>query len=440
MNVGDHTIKDHADSPITQENSSRETQDWEEKDDQTRLHKVLAHRGVASRRKAEQLIASGLVSVNGVVVTEPGSRVNPENDHILVEGKMLPREPEPFLFLFYKPKAVVSTLHDPEGRPTIRDYFPNIDPLLHIGRLDYQTEGVLLLTNNGDLSQRILHPRFSIPRTYLVKVQGGISPGHLERIASGDVKIDGRPVEPLEFVPERNTETNAWYRITLTEGRNREVRRLFETLNYFVLKLVRTAFGPLTLAGLDPGEYRAVTPSELNDLLAGNTPAAQPKSFDSRYKGQLQGKRKPIRRKQPTSFDRSSSSENDRQDRSGSGSDRPARAARPSSFDRNRGASRPDRDSRPFQDRKDRPSFSKPERTFRDRSSENDRQDTIAGRVGRSEQPSRSDKPGKADWTAGRTGPDKKRSDEKSAPFRKGGPGRSNKPAGSRSPRRPPRG
>ncbi|MDA8112504.1 MAG: pseudouridine synthase [Nitrospiraceae bacterium] len=249
-----------------------------------RLHKLLAHRGVASRRKAEQLVASGLVSVNGQVVTEPGSRVNPETDTVLVEGKPLRRESEPFLFLFYKPKGVVSTLHDPEGRPTLREFFPNIEPLLHVGRLDFQTEGALLLTNNGDLSQRILHPRYAIPRTYLVKIQGGVSPAHLERIARGDIRLDGRPVVPMEFVPERDTDSNAWYRITLTEGRNREVRRLFETLNYFVLKLVRTAFGPLTLAGLDPGEYRTVTPSELRSLLAGETPTHLPRSLDSRHR------------------------------------------------------------------------------------------------------------------------------------------------------------
>ena len=253
-----------------------------------RLHKLLAHRGVASRRKAEQLVASGLVSVNGQVVTEPGSRVNPETDTVLVEGKPLRRESEPFLFLFYKPKGVVSTLHDPEGRPTLREFFPNIEPLLHVGRLDFQTEGALLLTNNGDLSQRILHPRYAIPRTYLVKIQGGISPSHLERIARGDIRLDGRPVVPMEFVPERDTDSNAWYRITLTEGRNREVRRLFETLNYFVLKLVRTAFGPLTLAGLDPGEYRTVTSSEIRSLLAGETPTHLPRSLDSRHRQSTQ--------------------------------------------------------------------------------------------------------------------------------------------------------
>ncbi|MGC8529422.1 MAG: pseudouridine synthase [Leptospirillia bacterium] len=255
----------------------------EEADGRIRLHKILAHRGVASRRKSEQLIAAGSVTVDGEVVTEPGTRVDPRHQVILVDGRPLPRESETFLFLFYKPKGVVSTLFDPEGRPTLRDYFPGIDPLLHIGRLDFQTEGALLLTNNGDLSQRILHPRFEIPRTYLVKIQGGMSPAHLERMARGEIRLDGRAVVPLELVPERQTSTNAWYRITLTEGRNREVRRLFETLNYFVLKLVRTAFGPLTLAGLEPGEYRTVTPQETELLLAGTRPQSLPKNLDSRF-------------------------------------------------------------------------------------------------------------------------------------------------------------
>lgn len=255
----------------------------EEADGRLRLHKILAHRGVASRRKSEQLIAAGSVTVDGEVVTEPGTRVDPKLQEILVDGRPLPREPETFLFLFYKPKGVVSTLFDPEGRPTLREYFPGVDPLLHIGRLDFQTEGALLLTNNGDLSQRILHPRFEIPRTYLVKIQGGLSPAHLERMARGEIRLDGRPVLPLELVLERQTSTNAWYRITLTEGRNREVRRLFETLNYFVLKLVRTAFGPLTLAGLEPGEYRTVTPQEIELLLAGTRPQSLPKNLDSRF-------------------------------------------------------------------------------------------------------------------------------------------------------------
>ena len=265
------------------QNASDEPETPEEADGRLRLHKILAHRGVASRRKSEQLIAAGSVTVDGEVVTEPGTRVDPKHQVILVDGRPLPREPETFLFLFYKPKGVVSTLFDPEGRPTLRDYFPGIDPLLHIGRLDFQTEGALLLTNNGDLSQRILHPRFEIPRTYLVKIQGGMSPAHLERMARGEIRLDGRPVVPLELVPERQTSTNAWYRITLTEGRNREVRRLFETLNYFVLKLVRTAFGPLTLAGLEPGEYRTVTPHETELLLAGTRPQILPKNLDSRF-------------------------------------------------------------------------------------------------------------------------------------------------------------
>ncbi|MGC8499819.1 MAG: pseudouridine synthase [Leptospirillia bacterium] len=255
----------------------------EEADGRLRLHKLLAHRGVASRRKSEQLIAAGSVTVDGEVVTEPGTRVDPTTQDVLVDGRPLPRESETFLFLFYKPKGVVSTLFDPEGRPTLKDYFPGIDPILHIGRLDFQTEGALLLTNNGDLSQRILHPRFEIPRTYLVKIQGGLTPAHLERMAQGDVKLDGRAVLPLELVLERQTSTNAWYRITLTEGRNREVRRLFETLNYFVLKLVRTAFGPLTLSGLEPGEYRTVTPAEIESLLAGTRPGTHSKNLDSRY-------------------------------------------------------------------------------------------------------------------------------------------------------------
>uniref|UniRef100_A0A7C3LSI9 Pseudouridine synthase n=1 Tax=Leptospirillum ferriphilum TaxID=178606 RepID=A0A7C3LSI9_9BACT len=240
-----------------------------DQDGLVRLQKLLAHRGLASRRNAEEMIRGGLVRVNGSVVTVPGTKVHPETDQVTVDGKKVPVEAEPFLFLFYKPKGVVSTLHDPHGKTTLKDFFPQINPLIHVGRLDIQTEGVLLLTNNGDLAQRILHPRYEVPRTYLVKIQGVLSPAHLERLKTGKIRLDGRPVQPLELEQERLTQTNSWYRITLTEGRNREVRRLFDTLNYFVLKLTRIAFGNLDLSGLEPGEYRLVSPEEIDLLLSG---------------------------------------------------------------------------------------------------------------------------------------------------------------------------
>ncbi len=350
----------------------------EEADGRLRLHKLLAHRGVASRRKSEQLIAAGSVTVDGEVVTEPGTRVDPTTQEVLVDGRPLPRESETFLFLFYKPKGVVSTLFDPEGRPTLKDYFPGIDPILHIGRLDFQTEGALLLTNNGDLSQRILHPRFEIPRTYLVKIQGGLTPAHLERMARGDVRLDGRAVLPLELVPERQTSTNAWYRITLTEGRNREVRRLFESLNYFVLKLVRTAFGPLTLSGLEPGEYRTVTSAEIDSLLAGSRPQTHSKNLDSRYK--RDSERNPGRTASRAG-DLPDAKERSR--RPASGADRPTRTgSSPHSFRKSDGSFKRTDPKRDF----DQPMK---ERDFSDRTDRSDQ----ARRTERSEWISRSDRP-----------------------------------------------
>ena len=254
---------------VDMEHSASDTNFKPDEDGLIRLQKLLAHRGLASRRNAEEMIRGGLVKVNGIVVTVPGTKVHPESDRVTVDGKTVPVEPEPFLFLFYKPKGVVSTLHDPDGKTTLKDFFPRINPLIHVGRLDIQSEGVLLLTNNGDMAQRILHPRYQIPRTYLVKVQGVVTPEHLDRLRSGKIRLDGRPVQPLEVEQERLTETNSWYRITLTEGRNREVRRLFDALNYFVLKLTRIAFGNLDLSGLEPGEYRLVTPEETDLLLSG---------------------------------------------------------------------------------------------------------------------------------------------------------------------------
>ncbi len=255
-----------------------------ETDTGVRLQKLIAHRGLASRRNAELMIQGGLVRVNGDVVTTPGTKVDPEKDTVSVEGRTLPHEPEPFLFLFYKPRGIVSTLHDPDGKPTLREFFPAISPLIHVGRLDFQSEGVLLLTNNGDLAQRILHPRFAIRRTYLAKIQGVVTENHLERFRTGKVRLEGRAVEPVELELERVTQTNTWYRITLTEGRNREVRRLFEALGYFVLKLTRIAFGSLDLSGLEPGEYRLVTSAEIDTLLSGrpSEPRKRPSSSRER--------------------------------------------------------------------------------------------------------------------------------------------------------------
>jgi len=284
-------MSDQDDYPKNTKNDNTESEYATTLSGEVRLQKLLAHRGITSRRNAEELIAGGLVTVNGRVETTPGTKVDPQRDVVVVEGRMLPREKETFLFLFYKPKGVISAVFDPDGKPTLKDFFPNISPLLHIGRLDFQTEGVLLLTNNGDLSQRILHPRFAIPRTYLVKIQGGVDPRHLDLIRLGKVRLDGHQVAPIEVEHERTTETNAWYRITLTEGRNREVRRIFETFNYFVLKLTRISFGNLDLKGLEPGEFRVVSSDEIKQLLNPELSYEQKSSQgNSRFPSQPRGR------------------------------------------------------------------------------------------------------------------------------------------------------
>ncbi|MHB1285888.1 MAG: pseudouridine synthase, partial [Leptospirales bacterium] len=325
-----------------------------------RLQKLIAHRGLASRRNAEIMIQGGLVRINGEIVTVPGTKVDPLHDQVSVEGRPVPVEPEPFLFLFYKPKGVVSTLHDPDGKTTLKEFFPQINPLIHIGRLDLQSEGVLLLTNNGDLAQRILHPRFAIPRTYLVKVQGVVSPHHLERLQTGKVKLDGHPVLPVELALERLTQTNAWYRISLTEGRNREIRRLFEVLGYFVLKLTRISFGTLDLNGLEPGEYRLVSPAEIETLLSG---AGRKKNVPSSPSA------KPFPTDSPSRSNRRPPQHGNREDRGPREfSDRPSRPSGPRDNDSRRDSSfsrdsrppqhgnREDRGPREFSDRPSRPS------------------------------------------------------------------------------------
>jgi len=229
-----------------------------------RLQKVIADSGLASRRKAEEMIAQGRVTVNGAVVCELGTKVDPEKDHVKVDGRHLkPTPPQTFVML-NKPKNVVSTMSDPGGRGTIADLLPGVHVrVFPVGRLDFDSEGLMLLTNDGELAQLLLHPRHHVPKTYLVKVKGMLAPEHIDALETGIMLDDGRTGPAVVKKVGKATE-NSWLEVTIFEGRKHQVKRMLDAVNHPVLKLKRIKFGPLTLGELSTGQYRYLTDREAN--------------------------------------------------------------------------------------------------------------------------------------------------------------------------------
>jgi len=229
---------------------------------QERLQKILAHAGVTSRRKAEQLILAGRVTVNGRTVTELGSKADPERDKILVDGKPIRLPKEHVYLAFYKPRGCVTTLWDPQGRPTVMDFLRGVKQRVYpVGRLDYHSEGLLLLTNDGEFAQAIMSAASKIPKTYLVKVNGMLSPEQEEKFRRG-VPLSGRRTAPAELKLVRRAD-NPWYEVTLIEGRKHQVRMMFQHFGRLVEKLKRIRVGFLGLGKLKPGEFRPLTPAEV---------------------------------------------------------------------------------------------------------------------------------------------------------------------------------
>lgn len=232
-----------------------------------RLQKVLSHAGVCSRRKAEELITKGQVRVNGRVVRELGSEADPMRDTIEVMGEVI-RRGRPKYFLFYKPDRVITSLSDPEGRRTVADYFRNVrERVFPVGRLDYHSEGAILMTNDGELDNLLTHPRYQVNKVYEVTVRGRFSPKAAEKMAKG-VKIDTGMTAPCEIeILEYNKEKNKTkVRMTLHEGKNREIRKMMEVFHHMVFELVRVQYAFLTLNGLKRGEYRKLTREEVKKL------------------------------------------------------------------------------------------------------------------------------------------------------------------------------
>lgn len=233
-----------------------------------RLQKVLAAAGLGSRRHCEELIEDGLVQVNGRTIDAHGVRVDPLTDVIRVDGARIPPPRRHLYLVFHKPRGVVSTMDDPQGRTTITDYLGrrSKEGLFHVGRLDTPTEGLLLITNDGDFAQRMMHPSHEISKTYVAEIEGVIENVTLRKLSRG-IKLDDGPVRADEVKLIQRGGTRSIVQVVLHEGRNRIVRRMFDAVNHPVRRLTRIAVGPVKLGRLKVGELRDLTSEELGALM-----------------------------------------------------------------------------------------------------------------------------------------------------------------------------
>jgi 23S rRNA pseudouridine2605 synthase len=236
-----------------------------------RLQKLIAAAGVASRRHAEELIAAGRVTVNGEVIKELGTKADPEKDHIKVNGKLINpqlQSREKVYVLLNKPKGYLSSVSDPEGRPLVTELLPpSLGKLYPVGRLDFNTEGLLILTNDGDFTNYVTAARNRVEKVYEVKVKGVPTDSGIERLRRGITLEDGTRTAPAKITKLNETKTNAWYGVLLHQGRNQQVRRMFEVIGHSVLKLRRTRIGFLTDEDLKPGYWRHLAPGEVARMM-----------------------------------------------------------------------------------------------------------------------------------------------------------------------------
>jgi len=247
-----------------------------------RLHVILARAGIASRRAAEELIAAGAVTLNGKTVTKPGTRADPERDHIKVSGKLITKFPRHRYYAYNKPVNIVTTLRDPEGRPCVGDIVEKLGQRLYpVGRLDFESSGLLLLTNDGELCAKLTHPSSHVEKRYIAKVGGIPTETAIGRLRDGVQLADGRTA-PAFVRLEKTAGNKAWLELHIIEGRNRQLRRMLEAVGLRVEKLRRTAVGPVKLADLPTGVARPLTPTEVEALRnavseAPRAPASRPR-------------------------------------------------------------------------------------------------------------------------------------------------------------------
>jgi 23S rRNA pseudouridine2605 synthase len=299
-----------------------------------RLQKILSQAGIASRRHAEEMITEGRVQVNGKVVTELGTKADPGRDHIRVDGKLIHGAERLRYFVLNKPRGYVTTVSDPEGRPTVMEFFKKAGERLYpVGRLDYQSEGLLLVTNDGDLANKLTRAATGVEKTYLVKVSGQPTADELDRLREG-VAIDrtrpgeGRVHTSPAIIREVRSGDNPWYEVVLTEGRNRELRKMFEEIGHHVEKIRRVGYGPLVL-DVEPGRFRELEPDELAKLrLAAEGKWRKPKPKEIRHEA---SRRPPARKAQADRPYRREDQAGGRHEEQGRAGERPERRRPPQS-------------------------------------------------------------------------------------------------------------
>jgi 23S rRNA pseudouridine2605 synthase len=298
-----------------------------------RLQKIIAHAGFASRREAEVMIREGRVTVNGRVVTELGSRASAGHDHIKVDGKLITRaEPHRYILL-NKPKEVMTTVVDPQGRRTVIDLVRGVRERIYpVGRLDFHSEGLIILTNDGDLAFKVSHPRHGSVKTYSVKVRGVPEERLIDKLQRG-ITIDGKRTLPCEIRRLKTTgrteeEGNSWFEVKLREGRTQQIRKMFQALGHPVAKLKRVAIGPISDPKLMPGDWRELTKIEVK-LLATVMEPREPKAprrpgkrTIPRKKGGASKTAKPAKAKKVAAKRRTSVAAQDREPRSSAGRNR----------------------------------------------------------------------------------------------------------------------
>lgn len=246
-------------------------------DNKIRLNKLISDCGIASRRGADRLIEDGLVTVNGRKVYELGIKVDPNEDRIAVEGKPIKVVTQKIYAMFHKPKGVLTTMDDPHGRPTVADYLDKIPTrVFPVGRLDWDSEGLLLLTNDGEFANQVTHPKKEVTKSYLVKLSGKPEPHHIEKLRRGVSIIGGRVsarhIEKIKPAGEKKSDKYDWYKIVITEGKNRQVRQMFAKIGLDVMKLQRVAIGRLRLGALPVGELVFLNQAAIDRIFMADLP------------------------------------------------------------------------------------------------------------------------------------------------------------------------
>ena len=233
-----------------------------------RLQKIIAGAGISSRRAAEKMITEGRITVNNAVIRQLGAKADIEEDEIRLDGKLIFSETSKVYLILHKPKGYMTTLHDPQGRPVVSDLLIDVaERVFPVGRLDYDSEGLLLLTNDGNFSQRIQHPRFRIPKVYSVKIEGNLTNREMKSISKGVMLDDGMFKSEYCSVLKTNRKSS-WITVTITEGRNRVIRRVLESLGHSVVRLIRTAIADISLGSMKAGTFRHLTRKEVQHLLS----------------------------------------------------------------------------------------------------------------------------------------------------------------------------